>query len=88
MGLDISTLTRNMKPLIDQEWVVQSVGSDARTRVVTLSAQGTAMQKAAHLHWHAAQRRINALIGQQAVLELHVLMNTAIGRLKEEDPRH
>jgi DNA-binding MarR family transcriptional regulator len=87
MGLDISTLTRNMKPLIDQKWVIQAVGTDARTRVVNLSAQGIAMQKAAHLHWHAAQRTINALIGQYEVEELHTLMNAAIEKIKEEDLR-
>ena len=45
MGMDASTLTRNLRPLIDRGWVLQGPGADARSRLVTITPAGTASGK-------------------------------------------
>jgi DNA-binding MarR family transcriptional regulator len=82
MSLEISTLTRNLKPLLDQQRVRQYVGEDARTRIVAITPGGIKLQKAAHLRWQSAQKRMNETIGDSTALELHTLMNEVIFKLK------
>ena len=35
MGLDASTLTRNLQPLLAAGWLVQAAGADARSRLIS-----------------------------------------------------
>ena len=40
-GMDRSTLTRNLKPLIEAGWLKETRGEDARQRVIAITASGT-----------------------------------------------
>ena len=42
LGLERTTLTRNLKPLIEAGWIVLAPGADARQRIVTITAAGRA----------------------------------------------
>ncbi len=42
MGLDASTLTRNLRPLLDAGWVALQPGPDARSRLVVASRRSGA----------------------------------------------
>ena len=80
-----STLSRNMQPLIAAGWVTQSAGADARSRLVALTPEGEAKWREAQHHWKAAQQQLNALLGVERVLALHLLIDESLELLGAED---
>lgn len=83
MRMDASTLTRNLKVLIDEGWVVQLRGTDARSRLVELTPAGQAKRELAKPYWKRAQTQLNDRLGPERVAALHLLMDDAIERLGE-----
>lgn len=81
MKMSPSTLTRNLKPLIDAGWVALEAGSDARSRQVRITPAGIAKRAQALQHWKAAQESLNALLGNGRVLALHQLINESMALL-------
>ena len=81
MKFSASTLTRNLKPLVDAGWIVLSAGSDARSRSVEITAQGLTKQAQAKAHWKVAQLSLNELLGAERVLALHMLMDESLALL-------
>jgi DNA-binding MarR family transcriptional regulator len=61
-SLDETTLTRNLRPLVDAGWVAVRSGADRRERLVTLTAAGTAKLAEARPAWERAQARMQALL--------------------------
>ncbi|MBV8619810.1 MAG: winged helix-turn-helix transcriptional regulator [Curvibacter sp.] len=86
MHLEPSTLTRNLRPLIDQGWVQLQAGQDARSRLVLLTDAGRDKRRDAQRHWRQAQNRLNALLGEASVAALHVLLDDCLERLGPADP--
>lgn len=82
MGLDASTLTRNLQPLVAAGWLVQDAGPDARTRSITLTAAGRIKHAEAQRCWKAAQVRINTLLGSERVAALHALIDDCTAALE------
>lgn len=82
MGLDASTLTRNLQPLLAAGWLQQTAGSDARSRRIGITDAGRARQSLARRHWQVAQQRVNALLGAERVLALHALLDDCTLRLQ------
>jgi DNA-binding MarR family transcriptional regulator len=83
MGMDASTLTRNLRPLIDKGWVLQGPGADARSRLVSITPAGRAKQAEARQHWKRAQLALNQRLGGAQVVQLHQLMEVAQQRLQD-----
>ena len=81
MKMSASTLTRNLKPLIDAGWVELAAGSDARSRRVSITAAGSAKREEALQHWKVAQESLNELLGAGRVLALHQLINESMALL-------
>ena len=75
MGLDASTLSRNLRPLIDKGWVVQGPGPDARSRSLEITPDGRAKQAEARRHWKAAQQILNQRLGTAEVARLHQMID-------------
>jgi DNA-binding MarR family transcriptional regulator len=59
-SLDETTLTRNLRPLIDAGWVVIHSGEDRREKLVCLTDAGAAKLLQAHLPWERAQERLRS----------------------------
>ena len=78
MQFSPSTLTRNLKPLVDAGWVTLAAGSDARSRSVLITDAGRAKRLEAQPHWKAAQQQLNQLLGAERVLALHGLINESL----------
>jgi DNA-binding MarR family transcriptional regulator len=78
MGLDASTLTRNLKPLVESGWLAVAEGSDARSHLVTITAAGRDKRTEAQLHWKSAQKSLNDLLGIERVLALHELIDGSL----------
>lgn len=58
LSLDKTTISRNIKLLIDAGWVRISGDEDARIKVASLSNEGIRMLKQAEPHWSAAQAKV------------------------------
>lgn len=83
MDIDASTLSRNLKPLLDAGWLAIGEGADARSRLVSITASGRAKQGEARLLWRAAQRQLNDLLGQAQVAALHGLLDDSLLALQQ-----
>jgi DNA-binding MarR family transcriptional regulator len=72
MDLDRTTLTRNLRPLLDQRMVtLLADGADARMRRAALTPKGRAVFESAVPRWRAAQDFVNATLGPEQVADLH-----------------
>ncbi|MFZ4757038.1 MAG: MarR family winged helix-turn-helix transcriptional regulator [Burkholderiaceae bacterium] len=87
MGLDASTLTRNLRVMIEQGWVVQGPGVNARSRSIEATKAGRAKQAEARRHWKRAQLELNERFGTDRVGALHALIDEGLARLDLPEPR-
>jgi len=58
LSLDKTTISRNVKLLIDAGWVNVSSDEDARYKLATLSPAGARVLKEAEPYWRAAQIQV------------------------------
>ncbi|NVO05614.1 MAG: winged helix-turn-helix transcriptional regulator [Rhodoferax sp.] len=79
--MEPSTLTRNLKPLVDAGWVSVVAGVDARSRLVAITDAGRAKRAEAKRQWRKAQDGINALLGMDTVAALHALIDQSMDKL-------
>ncbi len=86
MGMDASTLSRNLRPLIDKGWVLQGPGADARSRSLTLTEAGRSKHTEARQHWKRAQQQLNQRLGSARVTQLHQLIDAAQPLLHDTAP--
>ena len=86
LGLDASTLTRNLRPLIVAGWVELNAGPDARSRLVVATPAGTVLREQAQRRWRQSQERINQALGPARVVALHALLDECTALLAEADP--
>jgi len=75
MKIEPSTLTRNLKPLIDADLLRMDPGPDARSRLVSATDAGRAKRVEAQRRWRAAQEALNARLGVRRVIALHALLD-------------
>jgi DNA-binding MarR family transcriptional regulator len=61
-SLDETTLTRNLRPLIESGWVAIGTGEDRREKLVSLTEAGVAKLKEALPAWERAQKRLRSRI--------------------------
>src|SRR5713101_7267583 len=59
-SLDETTLTRNLRPLIDAGWVSAGTGEDRREKLVRLTEAGAAKLRKALPAWKRAQERLRS----------------------------
>jgi DNA-binding MarR family transcriptional regulator len=85
MRLDASTLTRNLKPLVDAGWLSVDRGLDERSRSITVTDAGRAKRDEARHHWRTAQDKINQTLGIERVLALHRLIDDSLALLSPVD---
>jgi DNA-binding MarR family transcriptional regulator len=59
-SLDQTTLTRNLRPLIDAGWVAVTTGADRREKLVHVTEAGAAKLEEARPAWERAQARMRS----------------------------
>jgi DNA-binding MarR family transcriptional regulator len=59
-SLDETTLTRNLRPLLDAGWVAIDPGEDRREKLVRLTDAGAAKLTEARPAWERAQQRLRS----------------------------
>ena len=81
LGTERTTLTRNLKPLIDAGWVRLEAGDDARQRIASITDSGRDAIAAAKAAWRRAQTLVDETMGLHAVAELHRQADNALQKL-------
>jgi DNA-binding MarR family transcriptional regulator len=64
-SLDETTLTRNLRPLIDAGWVAIRPGEDRREKLVRLTDAGAAKLHEARPAWERAQERLRSRLPKE-----------------------
>ena len=90
MGMERSTLSRTLKPLMQAGWVettelAATESFDKRSFALILTPAGKAKRAAAYPHWQQAQDEINALLGDQTQIALMGIIEDAYQKLQVEE---
>jgi DNA-binding MarR family transcriptional regulator len=81
VGMDRTTLTRNLRPLTRAKWVAAASGKDRRQHLLQVTAAGKRKLVRSWPLWEEAQRQLLSQIGSQSMQELRTLlasMETAV----------
>ena len=81
LSTERTTLTRNLKPLIDAGWVRLEAGADTRQRIVAITPAGRAAIAAARAAWRRAQTALEVALGRANVEELQRNAEQALATL-------
>ncbi len=84
MGLDASTLSRNLQPLVNAGLVEQLPGEDARSLLVQVTTAGRAKRAEMKADWKRAQLSVNATLGDERVRRLHALLDECLALMRDE----
>ena len=85
MEMDLSTLSRNMQPLITAGWIEMTEGVDARSRLVGLTDAGREMRREGQRRWKTAQLALNEKLGVETVTVLHALLDQGLAAFHDND---
>ena len=85
VGIDASTLTRNLQPLVAAGWVEVGEGDDARSRSVVATAAGREKRVEARRAWKRAQLSFNGRVGSDVVARLHAVVDECMALLDESE---
>ena len=80
---DRTTLTRNLKPLVDAGFLKIGSGVDARSKAVCVTPTGEAVYQSAHPLWKLAQAQLRELAGAEQLNALHAMIETILPQLKD-----
>jgi DNA-binding MarR family transcriptional regulator len=81
LGLERTTLTRNLRPLIEAGWIAVVPGADSRQRIVTITDPGRAKVAEAYTAWCGAQGALERLVGRAELSALHGQIDAAMDRI-------
>ena len=77
VGMDRTTLTRNLRPLTRAKWVVAGTGKDRRQHLLQLTAAGRRKLVRSLRLWEEAQRQFLSQFGTESLQELRALLTSA-----------
>ncbi|MBD9469670.1 MarR family winged helix-turn-helix transcriptional regulator [Pseudoxanthomonas sp. PXM01] len=83
LGMDRTTLTRNLSPLVDAGLVETVRGRDARQRMIGLTQAGRDRLAAAKPYWRRAQDLIDTMLGETGIQTLHGDLDRLDERLRQ-----
>lgn len=78
LAIERTTLTRNLKPLVDAQWVTLAHGADSRQRIVSITDAGRDKISAARAAWRLAQTELEDTLGIESVRALTTLLDSAL----------
>jgi DNA-binding MarR family transcriptional regulator len=85
-SLDETTLTRNLRLLIDSGWVAIGTGDDRREKLVRLTEAGAAKLREARPAWKRAQERMRSRLPKGAWSGLLAALPELAGLADEANP--
>ncbi|WP_408950691.1 MarR family winged helix-turn-helix transcriptional regulator [Lysobacter sp. Hz 25] len=84
LGMDRTTLSRDLKPLVESNWIESVPGLDARQRRLRITDEGRRVIERAQPLWRQAQDRIDQGLGAEGVAALHAQLDRAIAQLQDD----
>lgn len=87
MGVERTTLTRNLRLLRDRGWVTDSTTGDRRVRMLAITKRGLAAARKALPHWRDAQKSIARRLGDGAIQALAAASEAAAESSRGRSPR-
>lgn len=78
-NLDVTSLSRTLRPLIANGWVKSGRGKDDRTKRYELTAQGKLVLRKAFVLWNKAQSRLHKVIAPEHIRALGSLSGALKG---------
>jgi DNA-binding MarR family transcriptional regulator len=85
LGMDRTTLVRNLKPLEAAGWVRYGERRAGKRAALELSVAGRARLRAAAPLWERAQSDLDALLGTKRIAGLHALIDESLVALDAKD---
>ena len=79
LGMERTTLTRNLASLELQKWISMKAGEDPRARMISITAQGRSVVRRSFPFWSKAQAHIGKLLGADGQAALKVLDSRNLG---------
>jgi len=73
LGMERTTLTRNLTPLEQRKWIAIKAGDDPRSRMIAITAQGRATVRRGFPLWAQAQAQVGKLLGAEGQAALKIL---------------
>jgi DNA-binding MarR family transcriptional regulator len=73
LGMERTTLTRNLTPLEQRKWISIKAGDDPRARMLAITAQGRAAVRRGFPFWSQAQAEAGKLLGADGQSALKIL---------------
>jgi DNA-binding MarR family transcriptional regulator len=86
VGMDRTTLTRNLRPLTRAKWVTAETGEDRRQRLLQLTAAGRRKLFRSLPLWEEAQRQFLSQIGTESLQELRTLLSSSESAITKAFP--
>jgi DNA-binding MarR family transcriptional regulator len=77
VGLDRTTLTRNLRPLTRAKWFAAAIGQDRRQHLLQLTTAGRRKLVRSLPLWEEAQQQFLSQIGTEPLQELQTLLTAA-----------
>jgi len=81
LATDRTTLTRNLKPLLDDGVIERAASGDRRRHELAATAAGRALFKRALPLWSAAEQEVRTAMGTKLTSDLHGALDRSMDRL-------
>jgi DNA-binding MarR family transcriptional regulator len=83
LGMDPTTLNRNLKPLLVKGLAKNVLDpADGRVRIVAITEKGLRMLREAVPRWRNAQANVEKAIGAKSIAELNTLLDLSSAKLR------
>jgi DNA-binding MarR family transcriptional regulator len=79
LGIERTTLTRNLALLETKKWISAKPGEDPRARMIAITAQGRGVVRRGFPYWAKAQAEAGKLLGADGQAALKVLGSRNLG---------
>lgn len=79
LGMERTTLTRNLTLLEQRKWISIRAGDDPRSRMIGITAQGRGMVRRGFPYWVEAQAQVGKLLGADGQAALKILASRSLG---------
>ena len=79
LGMERTTLTRNLVLLENEKWISTRPGEDPRARMIAITAQGRGTVRRSFPYWSKAQAEVGKLLGADGQAALKMLGSRSLG---------
>jgi DNA-binding MarR family transcriptional regulator len=75
LGMERTTLTRNLTLLEQRKWISIKAGDDPRSRMIGITAHGRGIVRRGFPHWSKAQTQVSKMLGADGQAALKILVS-------------